>query len=67
MFGTKNPLRFAAQIGFLMSAIVHNIFLSHACLASVGVSIPGSGFPSSCSDWEVTTAMRLWSFNRAFW
>jgi hypothetical protein len=32
MFGTKNPLRFAAQIGFLMPAIVHNIFLAPACL-----------------------------------
>ena len=31
MFGTKNPLRFAAQIGFLMSSIVHNIFLAPAC------------------------------------
>jgi len=66
MFGTKDPLKFAAQIGFLMSDNVHNMFLAPACLASVGVSIPGSGFPFSCSYRLVTTAIRLWSVSRDF-
>jgi len=67
MFGTKNPLRSVAQIGFLMSAIVHNIFLAPACLASVGVSISGSGFLSSSSDRVVTKSIAPMVREQGFW
>jgi hypothetical protein len=66
MFSTKNPLVFAAWIGFLMCAIVHNIFLASACLVGVDVAIPGSVYPSSWKVRAVTTLIRLRSVSREF-